>query len=153
MNIKNMKFSTLVTVILIIFTAAYFVYSFQYDYWSGYGPGAAFMPRWASGIMLALLFLSLFKSLKKQGPKVSEAFPKGFGRKNNIIAWLCLIFFVLFSKKIGVLITSIIILTILFGINTKWYKALALAVVVSICCFFVFSVILEVPVPTNKFGW
>lgn len=153
MKIKDMKFTTLVTFILILFAATYFAMSFDYVYQEGYAPGAGFMPRWGSGILLVLLIIYFIGTFKENGVKVSEVFPKGLGRKNNLITWACLIFFAVFSKKIGLILTSAIMLSVLFGINIKGYKSIVFGVVVTLCCFLVFKIILQVPVPVNKLGW
>lgn len=153
MNIKSMKLSTFVCFILIIFTSVYFTQSFTYVYWDGYGPGAGFMPRWCSGILLILLIVYFVKSLKEEGINLSEAFPKGIGRINILITWAALIFFAVFSKKMGLVITSIVMLTVLFGRSMKWYKAVLIGTVVTLCCFYLFKIVLKVPVPVNKLGW
>lgn len=153
MNTIKLKFSTVVSIALILFSSAYFIQSLQYEYWYGYGPGAGFMPRWSSGFMLGLSIICLIQSIKEDGIKLSEFLPKGVGRVNLLITWLGLICFALFAKKLGLIVTSIILLTILFNRGTKLRRAFILAVIVSLCCFVLFKIILQVPVPVNKFGW
>lgn len=153
MKLKDLKFNTLVCVILILFSAFYLYQSLQYSYWHGYGPGAGFVPSWCSGIMLILSIICFFQSFKEGGIKVNEVFPHGVGMANMIITWVGLVFFALFSKVVGLIITSTILTTALFARSIKWKKALIYGIVVSVCCFVVFKMVLKVPVPINKFGW
>lgn len=153
MNVKNLKISTIVCLVLILFSAVYITQSLLYDYWHGYGPGAGFVPLWSSGIMLALSIISLIQSFKTEGIKISEFFPPGAAKGNIVITCLALIFFAIFSTILGMVVTSTVMLTLLFGRSLKWSKALFYSVMVSVCCFVLFKIILQVPIPTNSFGW
>ncbi|MFA5026538.1 MAG: tripartite tricarboxylate transporter TctB family protein [Candidatus Methylomirabilota bacterium] len=153
MNRSDLKLSTVVTFVLIVLSSAYFLESFNFVYWQKYGPGPGFAPRWASLITLGLLILCFFQSFKGEGIRLSETFPKGDGRVNILVTWASLILFVLFSKTLGFTVTSIAMLTVLFGRNMKWPKAVLISVIVSLCCFFIFKSLLQVPVPVNRFGW
>jgi putative tricarboxylic transport membrane protein len=153
MNIKNIKFSTLICIFFIVFSSVYLYQSFQYSYWHLYSPGAGFVPRWVSGLMLILSIICLVNSLKEEGIKVNEVFPKGVGMGNLIVAWVSLIFFTAVSKKLGLIITSSIMLSALFGRSIKLHKAIIYGTIVSLFCFVLFKIILKVPVPVNKFGW
>lgn len=153
MKYNNLKFNTIICFALVLFSAFYLIQSLQYDYWYGYGPGAGFVPSWCSGLMLILSIICLFQSFKTGGINMSEFFPKGAGRVNMITAWAGLIFFAMFSKILGLIITSTIMLTVLFGRSIKWNRALIYGFAVSLCCFVLFKIILKVPVPVNKLGW
>lgn len=153
MNIKNMKISTLVCLVLALFSGVYITQSLHYDYWHGYGPGAGFVPLWSSGIMLTLCLISLFQSFRMEGIRLAKFFPAGAAMGNIIVTCLGLIFFAVFSNILGMVITSTAMLALLFGRSLKWTKALLYSGMVSVCCFVLFKIILQVPVPTNQFGW
>ena len=111
------------------------------------------MPRWASVITLGVLIVCFYQSFKEEGKTLADTFPKGHGGVNVIVTWASLILFLTLSKTLGFTVTSVIMLTILFGRNIKWHKALVLSLIVSLCCLFVFKSLLQVPVPVNKYGW
>ncbi len=150
---KKLKHSTLMCFLLLVFTSVYFAMSFKYGYWDGYNPGAGFLPRWCSGILLVLLVIYFFRSLKEEGVSVADVFPKGIGGANILICWAALIFFALTAKKIGMLVSSTVMLSFLFGRTSKWYKAILYAVILAGICFVIFKILLQVPVPVNKLGW
>lgn len=152
-KLNNVNLSTLVSLVLVIFSAFYFYQSFEYDYWYGYGPGAGFTPRWTSSIMLILCIIAFVQSFKEDGIKVVDTLPKGEGWINIFIAIISMIFFVLFAKKIGFIITSTIMLTVLFGRSQKWYKAFIFGLVLTLICFYIFKILLKVPVPVNRLGY
>jgi len=102
---------------------------------------------------LGVLIVCFYQSFKEEGKTLADTFPKGHGGVNVIVTWASLILFLTLSKTLGFTVTSVIMLTILFGRNIKWHKALVLSLIVSLCCLFVFKSLLQVPVPVNKYGW
>jgi len=154
MSIKKIKFATLMCSLLALFSLVYLIQSFSYQYWHQYSPGAGFVPAWCSGITLVLSLICLIQSIKADGIKISEVLPKDpIGRSNILIALAGLVFFAIFSEILGLVVSGIVMLTLLFGRSMKWYKALIYGVVVTACCFILFKVLLGVPVPVNQFGW
>lgn len=153
MNTKDVKLATAVYALLIVLTAGFFINSFSYSYWQGYVPGAGFAPRWVSGIMLLVCIIGFFQSFREKGFSISEVLPRGVARANIIVTWLCLIFFLVLSPIAGFAITSLTMLTILFGRNMRWTKALMLSIIVSLSCYILFKTILNVPIPLNRFGF
>ena len=104
--------------------------------------------------MLILSIIAFIQSFKEEGITLAEALPKDPKcRMNLFLCWACLIFFYLFVKRLGFVVTSSIVLATLFSRGTKWKLALPLSVIVSLICFFVFKVLLQVQIPTNTFGW
>lgn len=150
---NDIQLNTVISLLIAIFSAFYFYQSFQYNYWHGYGPGAGFMPRWTSGIMLVLSIISLVQSFKEEGLKAKDALPKGEGLINIITALVSTIFFAVFTKRIGFILASTIMLTVLFSRSQKWYKALIYAIILTLVCFYIFKFLLVVPVPVNRFGY
>lgn len=124
-------------------------------YWSNrYAPGPGFIPRWVSGIMIVLSIIALIGSFKKDGITLDKVLPKDRKSRINLyVCWLGLIFFLVFIKKLGFTITSIILLSALFSRGTKWSRAIILGTIVSVCAFVIFKIVLQVQIPVNQFGW
>lgn len=152
---KKLKISidTIVTFVLLVFSSLYFAMSFQYAYWAGRVPGAGFIPRWASGFCVLLCLFTLVKSFREEGMAIKDVIPNKTAAINIGVSWLAMILFAVFSKKIGLAITSVLMLTLLFKLGNKWPKAILYAVITAAACFVLFKVVLKVPVPVNRFGW
>ena len=155
MDFKKLKFSTVMTVFLFIIMSVYFAMSFQYSYMdaSSYSIGSGFLPRWCSGIMLVLLVIYFFRSLKEEGISITEVMPKGVGLFNILLCWAGLIFFAVLAKPLGVVIASMALLFALYSRGCKWYRALIYSAITTAVCFVVFKVLLEIPLPTNQWGF
>ena len=150
---NKLSIDTIVTFLLLVFSSLFFAMSFQYAYWAGRVPGAGFIPRWTSGFCIVFCVVALIKSIKGGGLPVKEIFPNKKAAVNIGISWAAMICFALFSKTIGLLITSVVMLTLLFKLGNKWPKAVLFAVITAAACFVLFKIVLKVPVPVNKFGW
>lgn len=153
MTLKNLKLSSVVSFLLILFAAFFLWQSQQYQYWSGYGPGAGFVPSWCNGGLLILAVVAFIQSFKQSGIKVMDLFPSELARKNILISWGALIFFAVFCKILGFTITSILTLYVLFRRGLDKKKSIICSVVVAILAFFLFKSVLMVQVPVNQFGW
>jgi hypothetical protein len=154
MSFKNAKISTVVSAVLFVFSGLYFLQSLQYIYWQGYSPASGFAPRWVSGLCAVFCAVSTIQSLKKDGIPLKDLFPKGEGRKNLIIFWVTLFFFVFLAPVFGFFISSLALLTALFKLGvSKWRKALLYSIILTACCYVVFEVLLNVPLPVNRLGW
>jgi hypothetical protein len=152
-SVKNIRLSTAASICLIVFSCLYLAQSLQYSYWYRYGPGAGFVPSWCSGLMLALSVVCLFESFKERGLRIGELFPNAAGRANIFATWLALTLFALLAEILGTLVSSTVMLTVLFGRSMRWKQALIYGTVVTVCCFVLFKIVLSVPVPVNGFGW
>ena len=149
----NFNLSSCVSCISLIYGIVFLTQSLKWPYWMGYGPGAAFVPIWCNSLLIVFSIWCLYRSLKEKGTKISEILPKGIGRTNLLITWGAMFLFIALVKYIGLIISSSLMLTLLFSRGYKWYKALLMGVTVTVICFYVFGVLLQVPVPVNKFGW
>lgn len=153
--LKKVKLSTTISFCFILFSAFYLYHAMRLSLWSSkYAPGPGFIPRWASGLMFILSVIAFIQSLKEDGITLDKILPKTRASRINLyVCWGGLVFFLIFVRRLGFIITSSILLTVLFSRGTKWSKATLLGIIVSICCFIVFKTVLQVQIPTNRFGW
>ena len=152
---KKLKLSTVVCICFVLFAAFYFIQALGYRYWnSSFAPGPGFIPQWTGGGLLVLSIVATMQSFKQEGNKLSDILPKGLGRKNIITCWIALLFFAFFAETLGFIVTSTVMLTVLFNLGIKkWYKAFIIGLLVTLCCYLIFNTLLQVHVPANIFGW
>jgi len=153
--LKKIKISTVISFCFVLFSLFYFYHAMQLKLWSSkYAPGPGFIPRWVSGFMFILSLIAFVQSFKESGITLDKILPKSRSSKINLfVCWAGLVFFLLFVKRLGFVITSSVLLSTMFSRGTKWPKAIILGILVSICCFIVFKMVLQVQIPTNRFGW
>ena len=154
-KIKKIKANTAACGLFVLFSAFYFYESMKLSYWgSQFAPGPGFIPRWASGAMVILSIIAFIQSFREKSITVGEMMPKERScRVNLYVCWGSLVFFVLAVRRVGFLPTAFIVLTALFSRGTSWKKAALIGAIVAVCCFVVFKILLQVQIPTNKFGW
>ena len=153
MNKFHLNLGVYISVAMLLFGSAIFIQSTKMKYWSGYGPGDAFVSIWSSGFLMFFALISVYQTAKESGIKLSQVLPKDKSLKNLLITWASLIFFLIVVQEIGFLVTSSIMMVMLYSRGYKWYYATALGIGVTLICFFLFKTILQVPVPLNQFGW
>lgn len=153
--LKKVKLNTVVCFCFMLFSLFYFYNAMQLKVWSSkYAPGPGFIPRWVSGIIFVLSVIAFIQSFREDGVTMDKILPASrTSRINLYVCWGGLVFFLIFVKKLGFVITSSILLTALFSRGTKWWKAILLGIIVSICCFIIFKIVLQVQIPVNRFGW
>jgi hypothetical protein len=153
--LNKIKLNTVVCALFLVFALFYFYIAMGLKYWSGaYAPGPGFIPRWAGGAMVILAAIALKNSFKEKGPVLSEILPKERSRRINLfVCWGALLFLLLFVQKLGFLVTASIALTAMLSRGTNWLKAALIGVSLSLICFIVFKVLLQMQIPVNQFGW
>lgn len=153
--LNKIKLNTVVSAILLILALAYFVIAMGLKYWSGaFAPGPGFIPRWTSGFMVLLLLFALIKSFKEKGLVLSEVLPADkAGKINLFLTWGALLFLLFFVEKLGFILTASIAMTVLMSRGTTWIRAAMIGVTLTLICFFIFRVLLQLPIPVNQFGW
>ena len=153
MDIKKVQLSTVVSLVLFLFSAVFFFQSFQYEYWTAYSPGGGFVPLWVSGISTVLCAFCVYKSLREDGLLFKDVFPRGVARKNLFICWACLLFFIVFISILGFLLTSVVMLSILFSLGTKdRVRPIVYGIITTVASYVVFKVLLQVPLPVGLLG-
>jgi putative tricarboxylic transport membrane protein len=142
-----------ISIFFLIVSGLIFFESLSLEYYSDYGPGPGLLPLWTSGIIIVLSLLYLVFSIKKDIIDISAVLPKGEGFTNILITMGTLILFIVVVPFTGFFLGSILLLIILFKRGYNWYWSIGLSLVVAVIIFYVFGYLLQVPLPTNKFGW
>lgn len=137
----------------LLFSGIMFWESLSMGYYSEYGPGPGMLPLWVSGLMFGLSAVYLVVALKKETVFLSQVLPKGEGFVNILVCIGSLILFIVLAPLAGFLIASTATLFLLFIRGYKWYWGLGLSVSTSAIVFWVFGIVLEVPLPVNDLGW
>jgi putative tricarboxylic transport membrane protein len=136
-----------------VFGIVMLVNSLSYKYSSNMGPGPGMFPLWLSGILILLSLLSIVQSIKKDRTTFAEILPKGKDLKKLILILAALAGFILIIQFAGFVIAGIVFLFILLAGEYKWYVNLAISIGVSVLLFWVFGILLSVPLPVNSFGF
>lgn len=153
--LNKIKLNTVMCGIFLVLSLSYFYIAMGLRYWSGaYAPGPGFIPRWASGSMVVLCLFALKNSFKEKGIVLSEILPKDRTRRINLfVCWGSLLFLLFFVEKLGFVLTASIALTAMLSRGTNWLKAALIGVSLSLICFYIFRVLLQMQIPVNQFGW
>ncbi|MFC7686641.1 tripartite tricarboxylate transporter TctB family protein [Ureibacillus sp. GCM10028918] len=142
-----------VALLLLIISGIIYWQSLSLPYYSAYGPGPGFLPRWTSGIIIILLIICFIQSIHKDFISIVDAMPKGEGLINVLVSFVAVIVFIIIIPYVGFNVSSVIMLTLLFSRGFKLYKAVGLSFVVTFIVFFIFGTLLGVPLPVNEYGW
>lgn len=151
LNLKNL--SVYMAVFFLLFSGIMFGESLSMAYYSEYGPGPGMLPLWVSGLIFILSVVYLGIGLKKEIVLFSQVLPKGEGLINVLVSIGSLILFMIIAPLAGFLIGSTACLFLLFIRGYKWYWSLVLSISLASTVFWVFGIILEVPLPVNDLGW
>lgn len=122
-------------------------------YYSKVSPGPGFLPTWISGILIVLSLIYTYRSLKTDIIPFSKVRPRGEGLTNIVYLVVSLIVFLVITPYTGFAISSILMLFIQFNRGYKWYWAFVISVVVTIAVYFIFTSMLQVRLPINRFGF
>lgn len=142
-----------VSLLFLIIGGIVFKQSLSLEYYSEFGPGPGLLPIWISGLMMILSIVNIFSSLKKGAIKFSDVMPKGGSLINVLLSVGTIILFVIIVPYVGFCIASFIMLFILFLRGYKWYVGMGLSVGITVFLFWIFGLILNIPLPVNSFGW
>ena len=142
-----------ISLFFLIFSCLIFYQSMSLDYGSDYGPGPGLLPIWTSGVIVVLSLLYLVFSIKKEVIDFSKVLPKGEGFINIAVCMGSLFLFVILVSYTGFLLGSILLLMVLFKRGYNWAWSIGLSLTVALIIYYVFSYLLQVPLPVNTFGW
>ncbi len=119
-------------------------------------PGPGFLPFLAAGFFclmaLVVFFQSFFKGKGFQA-QISTLW-EGVQWRRPVFIGLLLAAYILAMERIGFLLTTFIILAIMFkGENLAWWKAAFLSALVSVGAFLLFDTLLKATLPKGIFGF
>lgn len=148
---KNLE--VYISLLFILFGAVIFSLASSMNYYGEYGPGPGLLPVWISGIMVALAVVNLFAALKKNNTHFSDLIPKGTSLINLLSCVGSFALFIIIVPYAGFVLSSLIMLFILFSRGYSKKKSIVLSLLVTGIVFFVFSSVLSISLPVNQFGW
>lgn len=143
-----------VGVFILLFSCFMIGISLPLSYYGQYGPGAGLLPTWLSGTLAVLSVLYIFSCLKKENIiLLKDAIPKGkvLFRLIKIIA--SIVIFILIAPLTGFNIAGIVVMLMLLLPDFKWYSSLGISTAITFMLFFLFNNMLNIPLPTNMWGW
>jgi hypothetical protein len=137
---------------IFVFAALIFYQSFDFSYYSEFGPGPGFFPLWLSGLLMVLSAVHIWHSLKKNPVFFKDVLPKS--RELKILGKIAasVILFVVIVPVTGFTLASTLILFLLFYPELKWYTALGASVATTAVVFVTFQVLLHIPLPVSAIG-
>lgn len=141
-----------VGIVILIFAGTIAWQSMSMDYYGDNGPGPGLFPLWLSGFLILLSILYIIDSIRREVIDLGEILPKGPGLRKVISIFVSLIVFLIIVPFTGYTIAGIIMLSILFFKEYKWYWGIGISVVVTFILFYAFQSFLNVPLPVNSFG-
>lgn len=152
-RLKKCNAGTIMGVVFTLYAIGYFIVSLQYPYKNKFGMGPGFFPRWVAVLAIIAGISYVLMSLFRDKFIVGEIFPKKKELLNVVTVVLAIFAFILVVKHIGFLISSTLLLFVIFIRSYKWPKALLFALITSVIVFAIFKVGFKVPVPVNGFGF
>ena len=150
---KNFNAGIVAGLVLLVYSITIFVLSFDFDYYTNFGPGPGLLPMWLSGGLIILSILYILESMKKGGIKLRDILPKGRPLGGILTTLAVVPLFMLIVNTTGFVIACILVLFFTLRREYKWYWGLGISVFTSVILFYVFQTLLGVPLPVNSFGW
>jgi hypothetical protein len=142
-----------VTGAVLFVVSAYFLHeAHNMPFMTGKSPGSGWLPTWLAVLMAllsALLFLTATRRPASEDRKI--VWPSGQGLANNIAILGGLAIEVVILETAGYLIATFAFLLWLLWFLGKyrWYFCLGMAGVTSFVLYYVFKVVLEIPLPSG----
>lgn len=142
-----------ISALFLLIGGVMFYESLSMEYYTEFGPGPGLMPLWTSAFIIVLSLIYLVVTIKKDTIILSEVLPTGEGLINVLVGIGSILLFIVIVPVTGFIIASILTLFSIFKRGYKWHWSLGLSVSLSLIIFGVFSMLLQVPLPTNQYGW
>lgn len=138
-----------------LFSLLFFTTSFDYSYDSklGGGIGPGFLPFWSSLLMLALAAIYMGYAIKKDIVDISAVLPDREGLQKIVLLFLYMIAFALIVEYVGFVIANSLMLFAMFRGYLRWHHNAIVSIGTSVFLYWVFAILLAVPLPVNMFGW
>lgn len=144
------KMGRIISLLLLIFSGSYLLKSLSIPYGRISEPGPGIFPV-GVGILMTLLtffnFIKFFHGVPSK--KTGESLPQGKDFYRWIGILLVLVFYGVFLGVLGYILSSIILLMLvlfLLGMN-GWIRIVLISILTSVISYYLFSIILDVPLP------
>lgn len=126
----------------------------QYDYWGANGPGPAFLPFWL-GVVMAVLAALLLASALRASDAGEPWLPRGEGLRRLLLVMGLTVAFVALLGVIGMVLGTVLFLTVLIRCldRSAWPLTLAVALGTAGVNYLVFTYWLRVPMPVGVLGF
>ncbi|MHC1761416.1 MAG: tripartite tricarboxylate transporter TctB family protein [Negativicutes bacterium] len=136
-----------------LFAGFIFYQSLFLEYSGSYGPGPGFFSIWLSGLLMICAVVYTLSTLKNKGIDWRDILPRGIYLHKVLTIFAALILFLISVPFLGYGITSLLMLSILFFGEYRWYTSLGLSVLITATIFYLFKILLDVPLPVNSLGF
>ena len=140
-------------IIFLLYSAVLFFGSFSFFYYTPYGPGPGFLPRWLGGIMFVVTLCYIWDSLRDKVIAVGELFPRGDALYDIALTVGGLCLFAVIINYAGFVISASILLFVMTFRHYRWYYALPSSIAVAFIILALFQNLLGVPLPVNDYGF
>ncbi|HWQ62077.1 MAG TPA: tripartite tricarboxylate transporter TctB family protein [Negativicutes bacterium] len=140
-------------IVFLGYSALLFFGSFSHFYYTPYGPGPGFLPRWLGGILFIVTMCYIWDSLRDKVIAVGELFPRGSALYDIELTVGGLCIFAVLITYTGFVISAGILLFLMTIRHYKWYYALPVSIVVAFIILTLFQRLLGVPLPVNEYGF
>jgi len=130
----------------------FLIYSLEYPLRSNIGPGPGMIPFAVSFIVIVLSLILLYQAIRRP-LYIRDVLPKSEGAKKIAMVLVSAVVYLVVVPYTGFVIASAILLFILYVRHYRWYVSVGLAVGVSLLSFWVFDILLKIPLPVNGLGW
>lgn len=138
--------------VTLVFAAVIFEESLKLDYTGPLGPGPGVFPLWLSGLLIVLSVLYIGISWK-DSIDVSQLLPRGKAAISVLKILISMAVFPVVAPFSGFVAAGTLFLFVLLFREYKWHLNLGISLGVSALLFWVFSTLLQVPLPVNAWGW
>ena len=152
-RIRKLNAAVIFGVIYLGYSLFFFLYSFNYQYYTPHGPGPGLFPRWFSSISIFLSIIYIIQSATKNKFPLGESFPPLKEFINVLLIFISCMIFIFLLNVVGFNIASMLLLFTVFVRQYKLWQAILLSIVISVICFAVFKIAFMVPLPVNRFGF
>ena len=152
-GLKKSNAGFIMGILFTLYGISYFVLSFAYPYVNKFGMGPGFFPRWIAVLSIIAGICYTLMSLFRDKFITEEVFPNGKELLNVLTVVLSILVYILIIKYVGFLVSSTLLLFVIFIRSYKWPKALVFALVASVIVFGIFKLGFKVPIPVNMFGF
>lgn len=123
------------------------------QYYTPFGPGPGLLPLWSSLILILLSVLYIWNSVKEKSLLFTDILPKGRELGSVLSTLFALIIFLLLVPYTGFVVAGTLMLLIILIRDFKWYLAGGISFATTFILFFIFKVLLGIPLPVNGLGW